>query len=205
MGDDGDARRHAPAALRNRDAISQVLARELPASGLVLEIASGSGEHALHFAKSFPALDWHPSDPDPAARASIAAWMEDDRPQNLRLPLDCDAMASDAWPIEHADAVLCINMVHISPWEATLGLFHGAARLLKAAAPLILYGPYSEDDVETAESNLTFDAWLRARDDRFGLRRAEDVDAVASGYGFTRTARISMPANNLMLVYRRRD
>jgi SAM-dependent methyltransferase len=195
-------KRHAPAAARNRAPIAAVLAEELPAGGLVLEIASGSGEHAIHFARTFPRLQWQPSDPDPAARASIAAWAEAERLPNLLPPLDLDA-AAPHWPVARADAVLCINMVHISPMEASEGLVGGAARLLSPGARLILYGPYLEDHVEPAPSNLAFDADLKARDPRWGLRRVAWVDDLARRHGFGRTRRTEMPANNLLLVYRR--
>ncbi len=193
----------APPALRNREPIAGVLREELPASGLVLEIASGTGEHAIHFAQAFPALDWQPTDPDETARASIAAWRDDAGLGNVRAPALLDAADPDAWPVQQADAMLCINMVHISPWEATEGLFAGAGRLLQAGAPLILYGPYLEDAVETASSNVTFDEWLKAKDIRFGIRRIEDVDQLAERFGLVRTRRTEMPANNLILVYRK--
>lgn len=195
-------KRHAPATLRNRDAIAAVLADELPPTGLVLEIASGSGEHAVHFAARFPDLEWQPSDPDGAALASIAAWTVEAGLANVRPSLLLDASGAD-WPVAHADAVLCINMVHISPWAATLGLMAGAARLLAADAPLILYGPFVEGDVPTAPSNAEFDASLRARDAGWGLRNTRDVSAAAAANGLQLTRRVAMPANNLMLVYRR--
>ncbi len=202
QGDGPDPRRHAPATLRNRDAIATVLRDELPDAGLVLEVASGSGEHVVHFAVTFPALDWQPSDPDPAALASIVALRGDANPPNLRAPLLIDAASAD-WPIDAADALLCINMVHISPWAATLGLLASGAQLLAPGAPLILYGPYVEDDVPTAPSNLAFDRSLKDRNPQWGLRTLTDVDRAAAGVGFGRTRRVSMPANNLMLVYRR--
>lgn len=194
------AKRHAPATARNRDAIADVLADWLPASGTVLEVASGSGEHAIHFAAAFPHLLWQPSDPDPAGLASIAAWRAEAGLPNVAPPLALDAAAPD-WPVDHADAILCINMVHISPWDATLGLFAGAARLLDPGAPLILYGPYIEPGVPTAESNLAFDANLRARDAAWGLRDTEAVKAAAAGLALAE--RRAMPANNLMLLFRR--
>lgn len=197
-----DPRRHAPATLRNRDVILAVLRAELPARGCVLEIASGSGEHVAHFAAALPQLDWVPSDPDPLGLASIAAHAADAALANIASPLSLDAAAAD-WPIDHADAILCINMIHISPWRATEGLFAGAARLLQEGAPLIVYGPFVEADVPTAESNLAFDASLRARDGGWGLRDLADVDALAERHGFVRTRRIAMPANNLALVWRR--
>lgn len=192
-------RRHAPATTRNREPIAAVLAEALPRSGLVLEVASGSGEHCAWFAERFPALDWQPSDPDEAARASIRSWCAG--LPNVLPPLDLDAAAAH-WPAVRGDALLCINMVHISPWSATPGLFAGAARLLPAGAPLILYGPYVEADVPTAESNLAFDASLRARNPEWGLRDTADVKAAATTAGFALTERRAMPANNLMLLFR---
>jgi len=194
------ARRHAPATARNREPIAEVLAAELPARGLVLEVASGSGEHCAAFAERFAALTWQPSDPEEAARASIADWCEG-LPKVLP-PLALDAAAA-AWPIAAADALLCVNMVHISPWEATLGLMAGAGRLLAPGEPLILYGPYRQRDVPTAESNEAFDLSLKARDSRWGLRHVEDVVAVATAQGLALQRIVAMPANNLMLVFRR--
>ncbi len=197
--DQGEVRKHAPATLRNRGAIAEALRGLLPPAGLVLEIASGSGEHVAYFAGEFPALDWQPSDPDATALASITAWSAG--LANIRAPLMIDA-AADHWPVAAADALLCINMVHIAPWEATLGLMAGAARLLAPGAPLILYGPYRRAGVPTAPSNESFDASLRARDPRWGLR---DVDAVSqAAKGFALEAVIEMPANNLIVVLRRR-
>ncbi|HEX9807775.1 MAG TPA: DUF938 domain-containing protein [Alteraurantiacibacter sp.] len=193
-------KKSAPAALRNREPIADVLAEELPSSGTVLEIASGTGEHAAFFATRFPHLEWQPTDPDPEALASIEAWRGEADLPNLRAPAALDA-ASPEWPIEGADAMLCINMIHISPWEASKGLFAGAARLLPKGGKLLLYGPYLEDDVETAQSNLDFDAWLKARDPRFGLRNIADVDTLAARNGLSRSRRAEMPANNLTLAY----
>jgi len=198
-------KRHAPATLRNREAIAAVLTQELPARGSVLEIAAGTGEHAAFFAETFPALGWLPTDPDPEAIASIAAWREDYPGTNLSAPLLLDAADPESWPVAEAAAILCINMVHISPWAATEGLFRGAARLLGSAGsggPLILYGPYLEAGVETAPSNLEFDASLKARDPSWGLRAAEALDDLAAAHGMARRARHAMPANNIMLVYR---
>jgi hypothetical protein len=194
-------KRHAPAATRNREPIAAVLAEELPSAGVVLEVASGSGEHAIHFADAFPALTWQPSDPDAAARASIQAWRAETVLPNLLPPLELDAAIS-VWPVAQADAVLCINMVHISPVEATAGLLAGAARILPAGAPLIVYGPYVEHDVATAPSNLAFDADLKARNPQWGLRSVAWLDGLAARDGFSRTRRVAMPANNLALVYR---
>ena len=197
------AKRESPAAQRNREPIADVLADVLPERGIVLEMASGTGEHVVHFAKRFAHLDWYPSDPDGEARASIAEYVAQAGLANVMPPLALDAAASE-WPLDAADAILCINMVHISPWEATEGRFAGAARLLPPMdGPLILYGPYLEREVETAPSNLAFDESLKARDPRWGLRDLADVDALAKRHGFTRTLRVAMPANNLIVVYRK--
>ena len=195
-------KRHAPAAGRNREPIAAVLTEELPSSGLVVEVASGTGEHAVHFARTFPRLQWQPSDPDPAALESVAAWREAVRLPNLLPPIRLDA-SDPAWPVASADAVLCINMIHISPVAATVGLVTGAARLLAPGSPLVLYGPFFEEGVETAPSNLAFDASLQARDPEWGLRSVEWLDRVASEQGFRRSRRVAMPANNVTLVYRR--
>ncbi len=195
-----DVRRSAPAALRNRAPIADVLAEWLPNQGLVLEIASGTGEHAACFAARFPALQWQPSDVHPDALASIDAWRAAAALPNLRPPLVIDAGARD-WPLEAADAVLSINMVHISPWESALGLIAEAARLLPPGGPLILYGPWLGDDFPAAPSNLAFDADLRRRDPAWGLRRVEEFAAAAARQGFELRETRAMPANNLMLRF----
>ena len=197
------ARRSAPAALRNREAIGEVLKEWLPPEGLVLEIASGTGEHGVYFARRFPRLEWQPSDIHPDAVGSIEAWRAEAALPNLRGPLAIDA-ASATWPIERADAVLSINMVHISPWASALGLLDGAARLLDRGAPLILYGPWLKDDVPTAPSNLAFDSDLRRRDPEWGLRRVEDLAQAAAERGLRLEEARAMPANNMMLLLRRR-
>lgn len=196
-----DERRSAPAALRNREPITAVLRDWLPKRGLVVEVASGTGEHVVHFARAFPRLDWQPSDAEEVALRSIAAWREQERLPNLREPLRLDAVSSD-WPIGRADALLNINMVHISPWEASLGLIRGAARLLPPGGPLILYGPWLKDDIETVRSNLDFDSELRRHDPEWGLRRVEDFEAAAADSGFELAEVRRMPANNLMLLFR---
>lgn len=197
-----DARRHAPATERNREPIAAILRTVLPSAGTVLEVASGTGEHAIFFADRFPALDWQPSDPDPLAITSIRAWAEARRLPNLRPPLLIDASA-DRWPVERADAVLCINMVHISPWEATVGLLTHSAKLLPVGGPLVLYGPYFQQGVETAPSNMAFDESLRARDSRWGLRQLEDLIALAESQNLRQEAAHPMPANNLCVVFRK--
>ena len=197
-----DQRRHAPATERNREAILAILRDVLPASGSVLEVASGTGEHAVYFAQALPGLVFQPSDPDLDALASIRAWAVAAKLNNVRPPLLLDASASD-WPIAAADAVLCINMVHISPWEATVGLVAGAARLLGEGAPLYLYGPYRRIGMPTAPSNEVFDESLKSRDPRWGLRDLDAVIALATQYGFGLDRVVDMPANNLSLILRR--
>jgi SAM-dependent methyltransferase len=195
-------KRHAPATGRNRDAIAQVLHGQLPSSSLVLEVASGSGEHAVYFAALYPDIDWQPSDPDPAAIASIAAWRDEAKLANLCAPLLLEAEGE--WPIAQADAVLCINMVHISPWAATLGLMAGAGRVLPDGGLLYLYGPYIRAGVTTAPSNVAFDAALKDRNPAWGLRAMEDVAAAAADQGLILDGLIDMPANNLSLCFRKR-
>ncbi|HEY5945660.1 MAG TPA: DUF938 domain-containing protein [Kofleriaceae bacterium] len=193
-------KQHAPAAARNREPIREVLARVLPAHGVVLELAAGSGEHSVYFAASFPALVWQPSDIGDTALASIAAWRADSSLPNLREPLRIDVTAQ-TWPIEHADAIVCINMIHIAPWQATLGMFAGAARL---AVPLLyLYGPYRFDGEFTAPSNADFDQSLRSRNPSWGVRDLRDLEAAARDQGFRLDEVIGMPANNHSLIFRR--
>lgn len=192
----------APAVARNRDAILAVLLEHLPTEGLVLEVASGSGEHAAYLAAALPGLRWQPTDPDPRARASVAAHARAAGLLNLLDPLDLDA-ASANWPVARADAVVAVNMVHIAPWAATLGLLAGAARILPAGGLLYLYGPYTEGGRHTAPSNTAFDASLRARDPAWGVRDVEDVVRAASPHGLGLARQIAMPANNFSLLFRR--
>jgi SAM-dependent methyltransferase len=174
----------------------------LPIRGLVLEIASGTGEHIVHFADRFPELEWQPSDIHADALSSIAAWRDETALANVREPIVLDASAAD-WPIQQADAVLSINMVHISPWTSALGLLAGCARILPPGGPLILYGPWLKDDVKTAPSNLDFDRSLKSRDPEWGVRRVEDFAAAAELDGLNLVETRAMPANNLMLLLRR--
>ncbi len=197
-----DTRLRAPAVARNRNAILDVLRRVLPSRGLVLEIASGSGEHAAHFAAAFPDLVFQPSDPDPKARASIDAWSASSGLENIRPALALDA-ARAPWPLARADAVLCINMTHISPFSATEGLLRQAGEILPSGAMLYLYGPYMREGVETAESNLAFDAWLRAHNPQWGLRDLGAVAALARESGFLAPEIVEMPANNVSAIFRR--
>jgi SAM-dependent methyltransferase len=198
-----DLRRFAPATVRNRDPILDVIKPHLPRRGLVLEVASGSGEHITHFAQaSSTNLVFQPSDPDLAARNSIDAWVAQLGLANVRLAIALDA-ASTEWPIDHADAVLCINMIHISPWSATVGLMRGAARILAQNGWLYLYGPYRRDGRHTAPSNEQFDEGLRQQNPEWGVRDIEEVIALAVAHGFAAPVIEPMPANNLSLMFRR--
>ena len=197
-----DARRSAPHVARNAGPIADVLRDMLPADGLVLEVASGTGEHALHFARAFPDLRWQPSDADPAALRSIEAWRGEAGPANLLPAIALDAQAA-RWPVDRADAILAINMVHISPWAATAGLLRGAGRLLGAGAPLFVYGPFRRAGVVTAPSNEAFDASLRARDPEWGVRALEAVAAEAEPHGLRLDRVVEMPANNVSVVFRK--
>jgi SAM-dependent methyltransferase len=198
----------SPPALRNRGPILEVLQRHLPASGAVLEIASGSGEHVAHFAPALPDLVFQPSDPDRAARASIAARIEKEKLKNVREPLDLDAGSGD-WrlPAEIARslaAILCINMIHASPWRATLGLLRGAGNALRSQGLLYLYGPYRRGGHHTAPSNEAFDRdYLRARNPEWGIRNLEDVIAEAAAQQLALAEIVEMPANNLSVLLRR--
>jgi hypothetical protein len=192
-------KQHAPATARNREPIGDVLARVLPAQGLVLELAAGSGEHSIYFAARFPALTWQPSDISAEALASIEAWRAEAALPNLRAPLRVDVTAP-VWPLDRADAIICINMVHISPWDAALGVFAGAQRL---TAPLLyLYGPYRFDGEFTAPSNAEFDRSLRSRDPRWGVREIRDLEAAARDRGYRLDEVVQMPANNHSLIFR---
>ncbi len=195
--------RLSPSTARNRDPILEALKPQLPPSGLVLEIAAGAGEHAVHLAAALPHLAWRPTDPDPDALASIAAWRDHVRLPNLLPPLQLDASDPAAWPVDAADAVVNINMIHISPWAATEGLMTGAGRILPSGGVLCLYGPYLESDVETAASNAAFDQSLRARNPAWGLRHLDEVTALAASRGLQLADRIAMPANNLVVVFRK--
>ncbi len=191
-----------PSTARNREPLLAALRPHLPPAGVVLEVASGSGEHAVFLGAALPELRWQPSDPDPSCRASIAAWVEHEGPTNVAAPLELDATAWP-WPLAHADAVLCVNMIHIAPWEATQGLLRGAAAVLPAGGPLLLYGPFVVDG-HTAPSNRAFDDSLRARDPRWGVRELRDVEREAKAHGLELATQVAMPANNLTVVLRRR-
>jgi SAM-dependent methyltransferase len=192
----------APAAERNKDPILDVLRRVLPPRGVVLEVASGTGQHAVHMAVALPGLVWQPSDPDPDARASISAWIEETGAANVLPPLALD-VRSVPWPIARADAVVCINMIHIAPWTAAEHLVAGAGRILGPGAPLVLYGPYRRNGRHTAASNEAFDADLRRRNPDWGVRDLEAVAALAAENGLALAEVVEMPANNLTVVLRR--
>jgi SAM-dependent methyltransferase len=193
----------SPSTARNRQPILQALKPHLPDRGLVLEIASGSGEHAVYNAAALPDLQWRPTDADDQALASIEAWRAHAGLPNLLPPLRLDASDPAAWPVERADVVVSINMIHISPWSATEGLMTGAGHVLPPGGVLFLYGPYLESDVETAPSNLAFDESLRRRNPAWGIRRLDEVTAVAAVHGLAPAERIAMPANNLSLIFRK--
>jgi len=192
----------SPAALRNRDPILDVLRRILPSRGVVLEIASGSGEHVVHFAQHLPGLTFQPSDQDVAARRSIAAYVAESGLENIKPPVAINASESN-WPINDIDAMICVNMIHISPRRATEGLMHAASALLRPGCPLYLYGPYRRQGIVTAPSNEAFDQSLRERDPSWGLRALEDVAALAKTAGFSDAEIIDMPANNLSVIFRK--
>lgn len=193
----------APAAERNKDAILEVLERVLPAAGTVLEVASGTGQHVVHFARALPQLTWLPSDPDPAMLDSIRGHIARSAPTNVAVPERLDVL-EPGWPVARADAVLCINMIHIAPWAATPALFAGAAGLLESGALLVLYGPYRRNGRHTAPGNAAFDASLKARDPDWGVRDLEqEVVPEAERAGFSLDEAVPMPANNLSVVLRR--
>jgi hypothetical protein len=195
-------RRHAPAALRNRTPILEVLRRVLPATGVLLEVASGSGEHAVHFAAALPDWSFQPSDVDPGALASIRAWIAETEVPNVRPPLRLDVTA-ETWPVESVQAVFSANLVHIAPPEAARGLMAGAGRHLVAGGVLVIYGPFRIGGVHTAPSNAAFDADLQARDARWGVRDLEWLQELGAGNGLGLEERVAMPANNQTLIFRR--
>ena len=197
-----DDQKHAPATMRNRDAIVAVLKDVLPQTGTIVEVASGTGEHAVYFGQKFPDLTFQPSDPDPQCCRSIAAWTAREQVQNVLAPIQLDALESE-WDIATPAAILCINMIHIAPWEAAIGLFNHAAKLLSVGTPLYLYGPYFRDGVEPAEGNLAFERSLKSRNLQWGIRDVADMDALAENTGFKHEKLIEMPANNISLIYRK--
>ncbi len=198
-----DGRLVSPSAQRNKGPILGVLERVLPRSGLVLEIASGTGQHVVHFARALAGLTWQPTDPDPDCRRSISAWLAAESLPNVHRPLDLDARRLP-WPVSACDALVCINLVHIAPWTAVTALFSGAKLVLREAGPLYLYGPYRAQGRPTAPSNLAFDRALRAHNPEWGVRDVEQVARVADEQGFDLVETTAMPANNLSILFRRR-
>ena len=200
-----DARRFAPAAARNREPILEVLRSRVSPDARVLEIGSGSGEHAVHFCAALPGLDWHPSDPDPANRASIAAWIANAGLANVRPPLDIDVHAA-SWGVEERapfDVIISINMIHIAPWSATLALLEGAARLLRAGGTLFLYGPFMRIGRHTAPSNAAFDERLRGENPAWGVRDLDEIALAAEPLGLRLVEAVAMPANNFSVLFER--
>ena len=197
-------RQFAPATVRNTQPILTVLRAVLPRRGRVLEIGSGTGQHVVAFAAAFPAVDWQPSDPDPEARRSIAAWAADSGSDNVSAPLDIDVTARgwETVPTRPLDAILCINLLHIAAWEVCEGLIRGAARLLTPARPLILYGPFTRGGAHTAPSNAQFDRALRWHNPAWGVRDLDEVTELAGTRGFALNRVVDMPANNLSVVFR---
>jgi len=196
----GGGKRFAQSAERNKGPILEVLRRVLPASGLVLEIASGTGQHAIHFARALPSVQWQPSDADPELRRSVEAWIRDEGLANVRAPIALD-VHDEPWPIDRADAIVCINMIHVAPWESTLALFQGASAV--GATTVFLYGPYRRFGAHTAPSNEQFDASLKANDPTWGVRDLEAVEKVAMERGFALAEVVPMPANNFSAVFRK--
>lgn len=199
----GDGRHYSPSAARNRGPIRDVLEKVLPKSGIALEIGSGTGEHVVCFAKALPGLLWQPSDPDPASRASIEAWIAAEGLANVRAPVAIDTRQA-IWGVEDEmplAAMISLNMIHIAPWESALGLLAGAGRLLQPDGTLYLYGPFMRNGAHTAPSNAAFDADLKRRDPRWGVRDIDDLVREAAPHGLELREAIEMPANNLSLVF----
>ncbi|MEZ4269430.1 MAG: DUF938 domain-containing protein [Myxococcota bacterium] len=199
---DGDGRLFFPATDRNREPILEVLRRVLPPRGLVLEVASGSGQHAAHFARALAGLQWQPTDREPEHLRSIEAWRASEGLSNMRPPVRLDVLETP-WPVEAADAIFCANMVHIAPREVGLAFLAGAGRVLGAGGVLCVYGPYRVGGEHTAPSNAEFELRLRAMDPRYGIWDVSEVAEAAAAAGFGAPERVQMPANNQMLVLRR--
>lgn len=202
MSETSDRRLYFPHVARNREPILEILQRVLPRQGLVLEIASGGGEHAAYFASNLPGLRWQPTDANSEMFESIAAHRAAIGVANLLLPLHLD-VTSEQWPVERADAMVCCNMIHIAPWVATEGLIAGAGRTLTRGAPLYLYGPYKIEGRHTAPSNQDFDTRLRGQNPLWGVRDLTEVSRLAERHGLALSETVPMPANNLSVIFRR--
>jgi hypothetical protein len=198
-----DGRLLSPSAERNKGPIAEVLARVLPESGTVLEIASGTGQHTVHFARAMPNLTWQPSEPDAECLRSIAGWLATESPPNVNAPVHLD-VGSHVWPVSSAAAIVCINMIHIAPWSATEALFRGSEQILSSGGILFLYGPYRRQGQHTSPSNEVFDRQLRARNPEWGVRNLEDAALLANAQSFELQDAYDMPANNLSVVFRKR-
>lgn len=197
-----DIPRHAPATLLNRDPILGVLRDVLPQTGRLLEIASGTGEHARYFAEALPGIAWQPSDLDPEALGSIQAHRGAAACNNIADPIVLD-VTHQPWPVERADAMLCVNMIHIAPWECCEALLRGAGDILATDGPLVLYGPYKRDGAHTAPSNEAFDQSLRAQNPSWGVRDMGDIERVGNEHGLRLDTIVPMPSNNFCLILRR--
>ncbi len=203
-GERSAARRYAPAAERNRGPILDVLRRHVAQGARVLEVASGTGQHAAFFAAALPGTRWLPSEADPSALASIAAWAEVEGASNVEEAILLD-VAAEHWPVDDLDVVYCANLIHIAPWSCCLGLLRGAGRCLREGGLLVLYGPFKEEGRHTSAGNVAFDRGLRSQDPRWGVRDLADVAAPALEHGLHLVERVDMPANNLVVVFRRGD
>lgn len=194
-------KRFSPASERNKDPILDVLRGVVPAQGRVLELSAGSGQHTVYFAAAFPGVSWQPTDVDEVALLSVAAHRDEAGLANVLEPRPLDVTSGD-WGVDPVDVVLSINMIHITPWACSEGLFAGAARVLVPGGALVTYGPYNVDGAFTSESNARFDGSLRSRDPRWGIRDLADLLGLAEAAGFTREQVVAMPANNMTVVYR---
>ena len=197
-----DGRLTSPSAARNKEPIAKTLSQILPRSGLVLEIGSGTGEHVVHFARVMPQLGWQPTEQDEECLRSICAWAAVETNANVRQPLYLDVIDAQ-WPIETADAIICINMIHITPWAATQGLLRGSSRILPPAGLLCLYGPYRVRGKHSSASNRAFDAQLRAINAEWGVRDLDAVSNEARAFNIELERTFEMPANNLIAVFRK--
>ena len=198
-----DGRLVVSSADRNREPILEVLERVLPKTGLVLEVASGTGQHVIHFAQALKGLSWQPTDMDPACRRSISAWLATAGLANVRPPLDLDVRALP-WRVPTLDAIVCLNLIHIAPWSVATALFAGAGLAVRETGLLFLYGPYSVQGRHTAPSNAAFDSALRAENPEWGLRDLKEVESLAKDQGFDIAETIEMPANNFSVLFRKR-
>jgi uncharacterized protein DUF938 len=197
-----DGKWFIPSAERNKGPILDVLGRVLPERGVVLEVASGTGQHVVHFAKALPDLAWQPSDPDPELRESIALRVGEEQLENVKPPIDLD-VTRFPWPLQTVAAIVCINLTHVAQWSATLALLEGAKASLPAQHVLFLYGPYRRFGRHTSKSNEQFDSDLRAHNPAWGLRDLEAVSEAAASSGLMLAEIVEMPANNFSLIFKR--